>query len=98
MVRAEPWLWRDVGEVAGVEVTERRATSLLAEASGLSSWAEESGQARLKGNRLIGTARVVRGEGNPVFGICANDGWLLSWSAEFKLKVWQEREMYNLCL
>lgn len=98
MVGAEPWLWRDVGEVAGVEVSERRATCLLAKASGLSSWAEESGQARLKGNRLVGSARVVWGEGDTVFGICADDGWLLAWSAEFTLKVWQEREMYNLCL
>lgn len=78
VVRAEPWLRRYVGEVAGVEVTERRATSLLAEASGLSSWAEESGQGRLKGNRLVGSARVVWGEGNTVLGICADDGWLLS--------------------
>lgn len=87
VVRAEPWLWRDVAEVACVEVTERRATSLLAEASGLSSRAEEGGQPRLKGNRLVRSARVIRGEGDTVLGICADDGWLLSWSAEFKLKV-----------
>lgn len=78
MVCAEPWLWRDVGEIAGVEVTERRAACLLAEASGLGGWAEEGGQAGLEGNRLVGSARVVWGEGNTVFGVCADYGWLLS--------------------
>lgn len=76
MVRAEPWPWRDVGEIAGVEVTERRAACLLAEASGLGGRAKESGQAGLEGNGLVGSVRVVRGEGNTVFGICADDGWL----------------------
>lgn len=98
MVRAEPRLWRDVGEIAGVEVAERCAACLLAEASGLGGWAEEGGQAGLEGNGLVGSIRVVRSEGNTVFGICADDGWLLSWSAEFKLEVCEGQNMYNLCL
>lgn len=87
MVCAEPRPGRYVGEIAGVEVAERRAACLLAEASGLGGWAKEGGQAGLKGNGLVGSARVVRGEGNTVFGVCADDGWLLLWSADFKLEV-----------
>lgn len=92
---------RDVGEIAGVEVTERGAACLLAEASGLGSRAKESGQAGLEGDGLIRSARIVWGEGNTVFGICADDGWLLSWSADFKLEFWEgmgEGNLYNLCL
>lgn len=76
MIRALPWPWRDVAEVASVEIAVGQAACLLSEPDGLGRRAEEDRQQCLEGKGLVRSAWHVWSKSLSVLCVRADDGRL----------------------